>query len=80
MKGLNIIRLYRTSSKRYMTITSHLQEVIVRCMLGDLHAEKPSNKHNTRLQFKQSTINIQYIRYLFQLFGDYCGSVPTNIS
>jgi hypothetical protein len=49
-------------------------------MLGDLTAEKPSVKHNTRLQFKQSKVNLVYINHLYELFKEYCGSKPINLS
>ena len=47
-----ITRSYRTSAKSAVMLTSFLHEVIIGCMLGDLHAEKPSVNHNTRLTFK----------------------------
>ena len=39
-------------------------------MLGDLFAEKASTKSNTRLQFKQSNINKEYINHLYILFKE----------
>ena len=72
-------RFYRTSKKANLIMTPHLHQVAIGCMF-DLHAEKPSNNHNTRLQFKQSTIHTEYIVYLFELFRDYCGSPPLYAS
>jgi hypothetical protein len=37
-------------------------------MLGDLTAENPNKNCNTRLQFKQSTKNIEYINHMYYLF------------
>ena len=45
-------------------------------MLGDLFAEKVKEKSNTRLQFKQSIVNKDYIDHLYSLFKEYCGSEP----
>lgn len=61
-------RNYRTSAKNHLTVTSGLDEIIIGSMLGDLSAEKPSIKHNTRLQFRQSEINKEYIYHLYDLF------------
>lgn len=41
--------------------------------------KKISKQSNTRLQFKQSKINEEYIYHLYSLFENYCGSIPTNI-
>ena len=75
-----IIRNYRTSTKNYLTVTSELDEIIIGSMLGDLSAEKPSSKHNTRLQFRQSEVNKEYIYHLYNLFQEYCGSPPKHMS
>jgi hypothetical protein len=57
-----------------------LKEKIIGCMLGNLTAERKNLKSNTRLQFKQSTINEVYIRYLYSLFKEFCGSEPKIMS
>jgi len=73
-------KYYRTSAKQNLEINNELNEIIIGTMLGDLTAEKPSLKHNTRLQFKQSLINKDYIYHLYELFQQYCGSKPINLS
>jgi hypothetical protein len=45
-------------------------------MLGDLFAEKRNPNSNTRLQFKQSKINKNYIDHLYNLFKEYTNSEP----
>lgn len=75
-----ITRSYRTSAKSAVMLTSFLHEVIIGCMLGDLHAEKPSVNHNTRLTFKQGGSNIIYIHHLYDLFSYYCGTEPVALS
>jgi LAGLIDADG DNA endonuclease family len=76
----NISRSYRTSKKVNLTISNNLHEIIIGSFLGDLTAEKPNVKCNTRLQFKQSFINKKYIYHLYSLFKEYCGTKPLNMS
>lgn len=73
-------RFYRVSAKINMDITPVLHEILVGSMLGDLTAEKNSIRSNTRLHFKQSIVNRDYIEHLFSLFQDYCGSPPKTMS
>lgn len=77
---LLFIRLYRTSSKSHLILTQLLLEVGIGMMLGDIHAEKPSAKHNTRLQFHHSQVQEFYLYHIYDLFKDYCGAVPFNTS
>jgi hypothetical protein len=70
------IRSYRKSSKFNLELTNDLKEIIIGLLLGDLHAEKRNLNCNTRLQFKQSNKNKDYIEHLFTLFKSYCGSPP----
>lgn len=58
------IKNYRTSAKKDLIVSKELNEVIIGCMLGDLTAEKPNERSNTRLQFKQSIKNKPYINHL----------------
>ena len=80
MTKLLLVRFYRTSSRVHMLVTPFLHEVIMGLMLGDLHVEKPSVKHNARLQFKQSTINALYIAHLYSLLESFCSSPPIWLS
>lgn len=74
------VRFLRTSAKASLKITPPLDEVIVGSILGDLTAERPNNNCNTRLTFKQSLVNKEYLLHLFSLFEEYCGSKPINLS
>jgi hypothetical protein len=78
-KKLNA-RTYRKSPKSNLELLEPLKEIIIGSMLGDLSAERRNLKSNTRLQFKQSTVNEFYIRHLYSLFKDYCGSEPITMS
>lgn len=44
------VRFYRTSKKAHLELSNDLDEIIIGSMLGDLSAEKPGVKSNTRLQ------------------------------
>jgi hypothetical protein len=77
---LFLSRLYRTSAKAGMKVSQFLHEVIIGKMLGDVHAERPSAKHNTRLCFKHSSKHKLYITHLFELFSSFCTSSPIDRS
>lgn len=74
------VRFYRTSKKANLELSNDLDEIIIGSMLGDLSAEKPGVKSNTRLQFKQSIKNKLYIEHLYLLFQEFCGSKPLEMS
>jgi hypothetical protein len=75
-----IKRFVRVSAKAHLTLSSELKEIIVGSMLGDLSCERPSPRGNTRMQFKQSTKNKEYILHLYSLFSAFCGSSPLEMS
>lgn len=56
-----IKRLYRVSAKAHLKVPVILHEIIIGSMLGDLTAERPNKNCSTRIQFKQSIINKEYI-------------------
>jgi hypothetical protein len=78
--NLNQIRSYRKSAKFNLELSPELEEIIVGLMLGDLFAcaaqERKNSNSNTRLQFKQSNKNKNYIDHLYQLFKEFCNSEP----
>jgi len=72
-------RFYRTSKKAHLIVSDELNDIIIGSMLGDLTAEKPNTKSNTRLQFKQSIKNRLYIDPAaggYLLLQEFCGSPP----
>lgn len=74
------IRHYRTSKLAHLSVSLLLHQILIGVMMGDLHVEKPSSKHNARLQFKQSTVNSEYIVYMYELLKVYCGTPPIWLS
>ncbi len=71
--SLCFVRSYRVSAKAQLTLSSELEEIIIGTILGDLSVEKPNKNCNTRLQFKQSIINKEYVDHLYTLFSEFCG-------
>ena len=69
-------RFYRVSAKSHLELSPELIEALIGLMLGDLHAERKNLNSNTRLQFKQSDKNKDYIDHLYNLFKEFCGSAP----
>ena len=55
-------------------IPSHLKEIIVGLVLGDLHIRRRSR--NSSLNFKQSIKNELYIQHLYTLFQEFCNMTP----
>jgi len=73
-------RFKRGPSKSDLQLTSELKEVVVGKMLGDLGSERPNLNSSTRLQFKHTDKQIDYIEHLYLLFKDYCKSPPIALS
>ena len=73
-------RTYRVSNKAYWMPSLNVHELIIGKQLGDAHAEKRSNLHNTRIQFKQSESLKEYIDYMWDIIGDYCSAKPIKLS
>ena len=55
-------------------------QVIIGLMLGDISAERYSLNGNTRLRFYQSSINKEYIQYLYSIFKSYVKTPPKEIT
>ena len=73
---MNQIRFYRKSAKFNLALSSELEQIIIGLILGDLFAEKSKPNSNTRLQFKQSIKNKEYIDHLYSIFEEFCNSEP----
>jgi LAGLIDADG DNA endonuclease family len=73
-------KFYKISSKNSFYLSPLQHEIIIGSMLGDLTAEKRNINSNTRLHFKQSLKNKEYIYHLYDIFKDFCGSTPNVMS
>lgn len=80
MKNNIIKRFYRKSSKYDLVLSPLQNEILIGLMLGDLTAERRNINSNTRLHFKQSLKNKDYIDHLYEIFKDFCGSLPKTMS
>jgi hypothetical protein len=78
--SLFLARLYRVSAKAHLTVPIILHEILIGSLLGDLFAEKPNKNCNTRIQFKQSIINKEYLDHMYTLFKEFCNSSPLVLS
>jgi len=58
------------------TIPKELKEILVGCLLGDLHARKYQCSVNACLQFSQSTIHADYLHNLYTKFQEFCSQGP----
>lgn len=74
------LRFIRGPSKSDLQLTSELKEVVIGKMLGDLGSERPNSNRSTRLIFKHTDKQIDYIEHLYFLFKDYCKSSPIALS
>jgi hypothetical protein len=75
----NTTRLTR-QQKLNLKLTLEQIEIINGSMLGDLHAERRNNNCNTRLQFRYSKINAEYVNHLYSIFKEFTGSSPIDLS
>jgi hypothetical protein len=75
----NLKKLSR-KDKLALVLSQDQIEILNGSMLGDLHAEKRNLKGNTRLQFKYSSISKDYVYHLYNMFKDFTGSPPIQLS
>jgi LAGLIDADG DNA endonuclease family len=62
-----------------MTLTNIQREMIVGCVLGDLHIEQSPNGQTARLVFEHSTKQENYVFHLYHMFKDWVpGEVKTR--
>jgi hypothetical protein len=75
----NLKKLSR-KDKLALVLSQEQINIINACMLGDLHAERRNLKGNTRLQFRYSSISKDYVYHLYNIFKDFTGSKPIQLS
>lgn len=83
MKTMNNItkRFYsNTNTNNKIILSKELKEIIIGKILGDLGTERPNLNCNTRLQFKHTYSQKDYIYHLYDMFKDYCKSPPVKLS
>ena len=78
-------RSYHSTKQKRLTnlerskfiLDHHLKQVLVGNILGDVYMRRSSIKSNTRIVFRQGSINAEYLLYLYSLFRHF---VPPSIS
>nr|YP_010991005.1 LAGLIDADG homing endonuclease [Pappia fissilis]WOX61278.1 LAGLIDADG homing endonuclease [Pappia fissilis] len=65
--------------KSKFTLSDPLKAVLVGNILGDVYMIKLSAKANTRVVFRQGSINTEYLLYLYSLY-QYFVATPPSIS
>jgi LAGLIDADG DNA endonuclease family len=61
-----------------MTLTNSQREIIVGCVLGDLHIEQSPNGQTARLVFEPSAKQENYVFHLYHIFKDWVREVKTR--
>jgi hypothetical protein len=57
-------------------LSEELKQNLVGLLLGDLNIQKRTKTGNAVLRFEQGISNKEYINHLFNLFENYCPSLP----
>lgn len=63
-----------------ITLDDYLKQVLVGNILGDVYMRRFSTKSNTRIVFRQGSINTDYLLYLYNLFKKFVATPPSVTS
>jgi hypothetical protein len=74
--GFTHLSSYYFSTSSNYNLSDFQKEVLIGIILGDLHISKVKKTHNARLMFKQGIDNVTYLIHQFELFADFCPSLP----
>lgn len=69
-------RLLSKAERAQFELPENLKEILVGCLLGDLHCRDRYQTGNITLYFEQGNSHKEYIFHLFELFEGYCSSTP----
>jgi hypothetical protein len=58
-------------------LDSHLKQVLIGTILGDVHMRRFSKKANVRIIFRQGSINSSYLLHLYSLFKEFVITLPS---
>lgn len=62
--------------KQQFSLPDELKQILVGLLLGDLNAQNRKLGINPRLKFTQGLIHKEYLMHLYEIFSNYCPSVP----
>lgn len=77
---LSFVRNYRTSPKAHLVLSQKQVDILIGTMLGDAHAERKTPRNNTRITIHQTSKHWFYVKHLYELFGEFTGSMPIALS
>lgn len=58
-------------------LNSHLKQVLVGNILGDMYMRRFSQKANVRVVFRQGSLNASYLLHLYSLFQEFVSTPPS---
>jgi hypothetical protein len=58
-------------------LNSHLKQVLVGNILGDVYMRRSSQKANVRVVFRQGSLNASYLLHLYSLFQEFVSTSPS---
>jgi len=74
-RACSLVRKGNWEERAQFTLSSKLNEILIGLLLGDLYILK--QRVNPSLTFRQGIKHEDYLRYLYDLFKDFCPSGPT---
>lgn len=76
LKRKNLSKLERSK----FSLSTHLKDILVGLILGDVCIRKQKTGVNVNIQFCQGIIHKDYLMHLYDLFNIYCGAAPKIIN
>jgi hypothetical protein len=73
----NSIKRLSKAERAKFNLNDHLKQVLVGNILGDLYMRRFSEKANTRVVFRQGSINASYLLHLYELFQEFVATPPS---
>lgn len=73
LKGKNLV-LYK---KKLESFTQEQRDILIGTLLGDSSMQAMLDSQNSNIKFEQSILKMSYIHYLYSMFFEWTGSVPT---
>ena len=72
----NYIKRINKDERSKFKLDSHLKQVLIGTILGDVHFRRFSKKANVRVVFRQGSKNSSYLLHLYDLFQEFVLAPP----
>jgi len=69
-------RRLTNEQKAQLNLSTRQEEILIGCLLGDLHIALQKTSVNARLEFKQGLCHEGYLLWQYEQFKDYCPAGP----